>query len=185
MVEEKDKIYLTGGFATDTFGGPLHNTVQFVDFTGVDTLKDAKARKWIFMENLKNPVASHSVIYRNEQLPIVGSSLFGSSKPSYVRTCQDVQFVNLEENTTGVYADTLDCGKYSKFPGMYSTIGSNVSVFGGSGAKEKCIQQIVSGNNLGSTWNCLSRSESVLEGWWSDQRIRFSNGQLAHICGKL
>ena len=49
------------------------------------------------MENLKNPVAGHAMIYRNEQLLIVGTDNDRS-------TCQDVQFVNLEENNTGVYA---------------------------------------------------------------------------------
>lgn len=38
-----------------------------------------------------------------------------------------------------------------------------MSIFGGYKARESCIQQIVSGDDLDSKWECLTASETTLE----------------------
>ena len=127
------------------------------------------------MANLKTPVGYPAVVYSNDQLLVVGYT--GNTV-----TCQDVQYLNLASNTTGVYAGSIDCGKYShglEFPGMYNIVGGNVSIFGGWSALESCIQQTASGNDL-DAWECLSSSESALEGLGyygdgSSHEIRYSN----------
>ena len=126
------------------------------------------------MANLNNPVYGPAVVYSNDQLLVVGWT--GSSG-----TCQDVQYLNLASNTTGVYAGSIDCGGYSGlyYPGMYNIVGGNVSIFGGNRASESCIQQTASGTDL-ETWECLSSSESALEGLGyqsdgSSTYIRYSN----------
>ena len=55
-----------------------------------------------------------------------------------------------------------------------------MSIFGGSRAEESCIQQTLSGDNLGAQWKCVTSSKSALEGlgYYSDGRsssIRYSN----------
>ena len=44
--------------------------------------------------------------------------------------------------------------------------GGEVSVFGADEklATKNCIQQTASGNDLASTWNCITSSDSALEG---------------------
>ena len=115
------------------------------------------------------------IVYSNGQLLIVGYT--GATS-----TCQEVQYLNLVANTTGVHTGTIDCGQYEnyEYPGMYSIKGGNVSVFGGNNANKSCIQQTTPGNDLGSKWDCLSSSESALEGLgyeWdgSGYKMRFSN----------
>ena len=172
VVEQENKIYLVGGFT----GGRHQNTIQVINFQNVDKLQIAKTRQWIFMENLKNAVYEPAVIYRKEKLLIVGRTW----NPS---TCQDVQYLNLASNLTGVYAGTIGCGKYDEgyyHPGIYSIVGGDVSVFGGSNAEESCIQQTASGDNLGRKWKCVLSSKSAFEGLGyhydgSSGDIRYSN----------
>ena len=149
-------------------------TVQVVNFVNVETLQEAQTRQWIFMENLKHAVLDPSVIYSNEQLLVVGQTGY--------ETCQDLQYLNLASNTTGVYAGTIDCGKSRGYnnPGMYNIVGGNVSIFGGWAAEESCSQQTASGIDFGSKWDCVSSSESALEGLGSlrfgnSHHIRYSN----------
>ena len=83
----------------------------------------------------------------------------------------------------GVYAGTVDCGKYNvgyDYPAIYSIVGGDVSVFGGSNAEESCIQQTASGDNLGRKWKCVLSSKSAFEGLGyhydgSSGDIRYSN----------
>ena len=65
-------------------------------------------------------------------------------------------------------------------PGIYDIVGGDVSIFGGYGAEESCIQQTVSGDNLGIKWKCVPSSKSALEGlgYYPDESsnyIRYSN----------
>ena len=122
------------------------------------------------MENLKNTVSRPAVIYSNEKLLVLGRT-FSST------TCQDVQYLNLTAGTTGVYAGTVDCGGIEGFnrPGMYDIVGGKVSIFGGTGATESCIQQTASGDDLGSEWECLSISESTLEGLVGYRDLSYKN----------
>ena len=116
------------------------------------------------------------MIYREEKLLIVGRT--GDST-----TCQDVQYLNLASNTTGVYAGNIDCGKYKLghvAPGVYGIVGGDVSIFGGIGAGESCIQQTASGDNLDIQWKCVPGSKTVFEGLGhygdgSSNYIRYSN----------
>ena len=71
----------------------------------MDKLQIAKTRQWIFLVNLKNAVYKPAMIVREEELLVVGWT--GDST-----TCQDVQYLNLASNITGVYEGTIDCGKY-------------------------------------------------------------------------
>ena len=147
-------------------------TVQVVNFVNVETLQEAQTRQWTFLENLKNAVISPAVIYSNEQLLVVGHTANST-------TCQDVQYLNLATNTTGVYADTIDCGMYNgyHFPGMYNIIGGDVSIFAGASASESCMQQSTSGKDLNSKWECVSSSESALEGFdFSVEGSGYSSG---------
>ena len=113
------------------------------------------------MATLKTPAHRPAVVYSNDQLLIVGDT--GSSG-----TCKDVQYLNLASNTTGVYARTTDCGQNLgvSYPGMYNI--------------ESCIQQTSPATNLNSEWECLTSSESALEGLGFDSDgssyyIRYSN----------
>ena len=65
---------------------------------------------------------------------------------------------------------------------MYSVAGGDVSIFGGSLATKNCIQQTASiaRYDLASTWNCITSSDSALEGVEYSQdgtsiHIRYSN----------
>ena len=152
VVEQEDRIYLVGGYS-----GEYQNTIQVINFQNVDTLQIAKTRKWIFIENLKNEVLEPAMIVREEVILIVGKT----------GTCQDVQYLNLASNLTGVYANTVDCGKYDegyRYPVIYDIVGGDVSIFGGRVAEESCIQQTASADNLGKQWKCVPSSKSALEG---------------------
>ena len=140
------------------------------------SLQDAKTRQWGFITSLKNAVGVPAVIYSNGQLLIVGATGSTSS------TRRDVQYLSLASNTTGVYAGTIDHGKYSaglEYPGMFNTAAENVSIFGGYEASKNCIQQTTPGKISNSRWECLTSSESALEGLkrrygYSDS-IRYTN----------
>ena len=87
-------------------------------------------------------------------------------------------YLDLARHTTGVYAGTIDCGVRKGYdsPGMYNVVGGDVSIFGGDGTKESCIQQAAPGHSVGKQWQCLPSSESVLEGLGiDDSYIRFSD----------
>ena len=209
VVEQEDKIYLIGGYSVGYQNtvqmlkgdgnnvifkkslGPVgyrlrkknvrenkfkisHTSHPPSNLQDVNSLQEAQTRQWIFMANLKTSVYAPAVVYSNDQLLVVGYT--GSSG-----TCQDVQYLNLASNTTGVYARSIDCGTNSgfRYPGMYNIVGGNVSIFGGYKASESCIQQTASGNDL-DTWECLSGSETSLEGLGysgggSSHYIRYSN----------
>ena len=154
VVEHGDKIYLVGVYL-----GGSQNTIQVVNFLNVGTIEEARTRDWILIGKLKNAVYRPAVIYSNEQLLVVGYT--GSSS-----NCQDVQYLNLASNTSGVYKGTIDCGVYSGhyYPGMYNTPGGNVSMFGGQKATKSCIQQTKSSEDLDTKWTCISSSDSSLEG---------------------
>jgi len=176
-VEHENKVYIIGGWTELGY----QNTIQSIDFTGVETLQDAKTKKWIFMANLKNSVNHPAVVYSNERLLVVGATDTGSAS-----ICGTVQYLDLAFDTTGVYSHTIDCGFQENIglrnPGMYSVAGGDVSIFGGSLATKNCIQQTASiaRYDLASTWNCITSSDSALEGLEYSKdgtsiHIRYSN----------
>ena len=133
------------------------------------------------MANLKNSVNRPAVVYSNERLLVVGATDTGSAT-----ICGTVQYLDLEFDTTGVYSHTIDCGFQENIglrnPGMYSVAGGDVSIFGGSWATKNCIQQTASiaSYDLASTWNCITSSDSALEGLeytkdGTSIHIRYSN----------
>ena len=156
VVEQEDKIYLVGGDS-----GRYQNIIQVINFQSVDKVQIARTRRWIFIENLKNAVYKPAVIYREKLLLIVGNG--------FSTTCQDVHYLNLSSNITGVYASTVDCGEfddrhYMYNAGIYDIVGGDVSIFGGHGADRSCIQQTVSDDNIGVHWKCVPSSKSAFEG---------------------
>ena len=84
---------------------------------------------------------------------------------------------------SGVYAGTVDCGKYDAgyyWPGIYGIVGGDVSIFDGYGAEGRCIQQTASGGNLGKHWKCVPWYKTVFEGLGnfrdrSSKYIHYSN----------
>jgi hypothetical protein len=171
VVEQDDKIYLIGGLT-----GSRRNEIQILNLQNSESLRESKTRQWSFMTSLKNAVYDLAVIYSNDQLLVVGDTRSSS-------TSRDVQYLSLSSNTTGVYAGTIDYGYYDhglRYPGMYNIPGGNVSIFGGIRALDSCIQQTSLSTNLASEWDCLSSSESALEGLGynsdgSSDSIRYSN----------
>ena len=100
------------------------------------------------------------MIYKGDELLIIGNG-------DRSTTCQDVQYLNLAANLTGVYAGTIDCGKYDNgyaYIGIYDFVGGDVSIFGGYEAGESCIQQTGFGDNIGVQWTCVPSSKSAFEG---------------------
>ena len=166
-MEQYDQIYLIGGYEH-------RNDIQVLNLQNADSLQEAQSRQWSFMTSLKNGVAYPAVIHSNDQLLVVGRT--GDSS-----TSQDVHYLSLASNTTGVYAGTIDCGDYSsglRYSGFYNVIGGNFSIFGGYKASPNCIQQTT--QDLESKWNCVSSSESALEnlGYQDDGSsyyIRYAN----------
>ena len=146
-----------------------------LNLVNVETLQEAQTRQWIFMENLKYGVKGIAMIYSNEHILVAGHRLTFHTGPS----CQMIQYLNLAENTTGVYANTVNCDSCClHFPGMYNVIGGNVSLFGGSIPDESCIQQTTSDDNHDPKWECVSRSESALDGLTGSSMpwyVRYSN----------
>ena len=153
----------------------FQNTIQVVNFENVGNLQEAQSRQWSYMENLKNSIFRPAVVYSNEQLLVFGESTS--------ETCSNVQFLDLASNTTGIHENAVNCGKMNvdlEYPGMYGVSGGEVSIFGGYWASESCIQQTVAGEKLDSEWECLSGSETSLDGLGfftdgSSYLIRFSN----------
>jgi len=171
VAELDDKIYLIGG----TSGG-YQTTIKVLDLENSESLQQAQSRQWSFLTSLKNGVYTPAVIYSNDQLLIVGNTKSSS-------TSKDVQYLSLASNTTGVYPSIIDYGDSSDgfcHPGMYNIAGGNVSIFGGDKALGNCIQQISPTYDLDSEWDCLSSSESALEGLGyfgdgSSGNIRYAN----------
>ena len=157
VVEQENKIYLVGGYTEN-----YQNTIQVINFANVEKLQDAQTRNWIFIENLKNAVSQPAMIYLGDEILIVGNT-------GDCTTCQDVQYLNLASNLTGVYAGTIDCGhnfKGLRHSGIYSVVGGGVSIFGGQQAKENCTQQTASAHSVSKEWQCVPNSKPILEGLW-------------------
>ena len=97
----------------------------------VNSLNEAKARIWTDLPNLEQAINAPSVMYVNNQLLIVGHRYGpGSILDRRQSHCEDLQFLDLNSNTTGSYSNTIDCGsninwRYTnyKYPGMYSRLG--------------------------------------------------------------
>jgi len=186
VVEHDDMIYLMGGYSTSGSPIEVRNEIQVLNLKNSESLQESQTRQWSFMTSLKNAVYGPAVIYSNDQLLVVGETECIQYSQQYTYTCRDVQYLSLASNTTGVHAGTIEYGNKHRddesglaYPGMYHIPGGNVSIFGGASALDSCIQQTSLETDLDSEWNCLSSSESALEGLkyfgGDSTNIRFSN----------
>jgi len=182
VVEQDEKIYLIGGYSdayeNDIRSYKRHNQIQLLNLQNSASLQEAQTRQWTFITSLKNAVDSSAVIYSNGQLLVVGHTHDGDYQSPYTR--RDVQYLSLASNTTGVYAGIVDGGESSSglgYPGMYMA-GGKVSIFGGYFNKmdESCVQQTAPETDVDSEWDCLSSTESALEGFGNNyDHVRYSN----------